>query len=317
MSTKGTKRKRSVIWDYFRIVEIAAGDLIKCTIKGCNTSLSYSTGTTSTMWHHLAALHPIQHQLATKLQNGRPSQTTLSSSSTAISSSSTLVSWAMTTVSKKQADQLLAEAWISAGWSFNSINVLLKFSAFISKGSYQLPARTKLTELCDERYDAMHECLMDDIKQQCVSITTDAATLTNGHPYITVTGHYITEQWKMRDVVLAIEAAPGPHGGDHIKHLLESVQERWLLTGRLFAVVTDNGSNFVKAARIMQTCPEKLRCSVHTLQLSIKDRAQSAAPIDGYPWLCSEWRNEQYTGCYRLAWTSSTAVSLALSEHKW
>ncbi|MGH7240551.1 MAG: hAT transposon family protein [Candidatus Saccharimonadales bacterium] len=124
------------------------------------------------------------------------------------------------------------------------------------------------------------------MKDQCVSITTDAATLTNGHPYITVTGHYITEHWQLRDVVLAIQAAPGPHDGDHIRELLEAIQERWLLSGRVFAVVTDNGANFVKAARIMERCEEKLRCCVHTLQLSIKDMAE-AEKSTHLPWLAS------------------------------
>jgi hypothetical protein len=35
--------------------------------------------------------------------------------------------------------------------------------------------------------------------------------------------------------------------------------------------VTDNGSNFVKAARICEHINEELRCAVHTMQLALQD----------------------------------------------
>ena len=63
---------------------------------------------------------------------------------------------------------------------------------FASHRSYLPPARTAVTQACDKLYQSMVEVLLLDVKDNTISITTDAATLDNGHSYLTVTAHYIT-----------------------------------------------------------------------------------------------------------------------------
>ena len=45
----------------------------------------------------------------------------------------------------------------------------------------------------------------------------------------------------------------------------------WEADGRCFAAVTDNGANFVKAARLDSKIHPGLRCACRTLQLALKD----------------------------------------------
>ena len=114
---------------------------------------------------------------------------------------------------------------------------------------------------------------MDDMKDHSVSITTDSATLLNGRSYIAATGHYISNDWLLRDIVLAVDASDASHTGEMVSDLLDEVLHHWDISNRTFAAVTDNGSNFCKAIRINPNIEEGVRCGVHTLQLSLKDAA--------------------------------------------
>jgi hypothetical protein len=151
---------------------------------------------------------------------------------------------------------------------------------FATGGAYMPPARTKLTADIDQYYYEMVNRLLLDVKSNTLSITTDAGTLTNGLAYITVTGHYITEQWEMRDVVLLVHRMVGSHTGEYVRDLLDLTIQAWETEGRVFAGVTDNGANFAKGPRISQQIDNALRCAVHTLQLALKDAVKQQPSIN-------------------------------------
>ena len=75
---------------------------------------------------------------------------------------------------------------------------------FATGGSYLAPARTKLTATVDAQYQSMVDVLLADVKNNTISITSDAATLDNGQSYITITAHYITSTMVLRDAVLLV-----------------------------------------------------------------------------------------------------------------
>jgi hypothetical protein len=108
------------------------------------------------------------------------------------------------------AHQLLAAAVVENSWSFLSIEkrAVRTWVAFITKGAYAPPRRRVLTGITSSIYARMRSALLADISGQTVSITTDGAVLTNGHPYVTVTGHYITHDWQLR----GRRAVRGTHG---------------------------------------------------------------------------------------------------------
>lgn len=74
-------------------------------------------------------------------------------------------------------------------------------------------------------------------------------------------------------MVLSVTLSTTSHTGDYVSELFDKVMKTWRVKGKTFAVVTDNGSNFVKGARINQDISDKLRCAVHTVQLTLKDAA--------------------------------------------
>ena len=136
--------------------------------------------------------------------------------------------------------------------------------------SYMPPARTTLTTTTDSLYHSMVDTLMEDMRGNTVSITSDSATLDNGHSYLTVTAHYITSSMAMREVTLLVQRMSESHTGQYVSDLLDMTISAWQADGRCFAIVTDNGANFVKAAGLASV-EDKLRCACHTLQLALKD----------------------------------------------
>lgn len=156
----------------------------------------------------------------------------------------------------------------------------LKLVSELSEQRFVPMGRTKLTGCVDDLYRNMMAVIIKDMENHSISITADAALLHNNESYMAVTGHYITDDWQLRDVVLAVFHMVENHTGEYISELLERVCEEWDCGNRLFGAVTDNGANYVKGMRINQRVTEELRCSVHTIQLALKDAAETVADID-------------------------------------
>ena len=55
----------------------------------------------------------------------------------------------------------------------------------------------------------MLKVLLTDVRNNTNSFASDAATLDNGHSYITVTAHYITPDMVLRDVTLLVSRMSG------------------------------------------------------------------------------------------------------------
>ena len=170
-------------------------------------------------------------------------------------------------------NSLISELFINNCLSFNVADSpsYLQLFNFATGGSYLPPGRTKLTTTADTMYHAMVDVLSADVKDNTISITSDAATLDNGQSYITVTAHYITADMLMRDVTLCVQRMSGSHTGEYVSDLLDLTVSTWQADERCFAVVTDNGANFVKGARLATTVHDELRRACHTLQLALKD----------------------------------------------
>ncbi|KAL5481654.1 hypothetical protein EMCRGX_G021858 [Ephydatia muelleri] len=86
-----------------------------------------------------------------------------------------------------------------------------EFVACISRGSFKMPGRTKVTKMIDELYEDMMLKLKDMLKQ------SSSVSLPTGDSYVAITGHWISS-------------------GDWITHY-----------ARLDAIATDNGVSFVAA----------------------------------------------------------------------
>ncbi|CAG8532402.1 1256_t:CDS:2 [Racocetra fulgida] len=74
------------------------------------------------------------------------------------------------------------------------------------------------------------------------SFTTDEWT-SNHKPFIGITIHWISEDFKLHQVLLALEKNPYPHKALNIFQKLKSILEKFKVEDKIIAGVTDNASN--------------------------------------------------------------------------
>jgi len=269
-----TPKLDSWVWKYFRLSH-ANPDYGWCGIDRCAPSKRHVArlrGNTSGIITHLSVHHSITAKTSSSASSSS-SPATVDALFARQVKATTPCSPALRTL----LDAHVADFFIANCLAFNvaespSFTTLL---LAVSNQSYTPPARTKLTATVDRMYDTMVDVLLADIRQNTISITSDAATLDNGHSYLAVTAHYITADMVLRDVTLLVSRMSGSHTGEYVGNLLDMTITAWEADDRCFAAVTDNGANFVKAARIASKVQDELRCACHTLQLALKDAVAS------------------------------------------
>ena len=65
--------------------------------------------------------------------------------------------------------------------------------------------------------------------------------------YVTITCHYVHEDWLVKLAVLLTQSMPGRHTADNLTPKLTDAVELWGLTGKVAACVHDNARNIVAA----------------------------------------------------------------------
>jgi len=132
------------------------------------------------------------------------------------------------------------------------------------------------------------------------SFTTDLWTEAH-KPYIGITTHWLAEDFVMYKAMLTIESFPYPHNAEHIEDCLRREFSKWGIMDKCLAGVTDNASSMVKAMNDFGTT--HIRCTAHTIQLSIIDGLKSKEVVDliGYAKALNSFlskRNKYQERCY-------------------
>ncbi|KAM3858642.1 E3 SUMO-protein ligase ZBED1-like [Diretmus argenteus] len=127
---------------------------------------------------------------------------------------------------------------------------------------------TKYTSTRAEIYSAIQKC-------EAVSLTTDIWTSLKMEAYLTVTVHFITEDWRLECFVLETEKMEESHTADHIAHALTEIIYEWdIPSHKIVSVVHDNAANMVACTNqlVQQSSWGNMKgvcCAGHTLQLCI------------------------------------------------
>ena len=104
--------------------------------------------------------------------------------------------------------------------------------------------RDHMPGLCKNATEELHSHLM---KVEYCSITTDLWTSQATMGYVTVTCHFLTDDWELKSVVLDTAQIQDSHTAENIGALLLSITDKWGITDKLCCAVTDNASNIVAA----------------------------------------------------------------------
>eukprot|EP00731_Ephydatia_muelleri_P021588 Em0014g179a len=166
----------------------------------------------------------------------------------------------------------------------NDIPEYREYIEFISRGCFDLPHRTKTTELQAAAAATVENKIRDSAKRaSSISLMIDGVLAHTGESYVGVTGHWIDKQplplsgkfnWKLVSAVLAVKVDNKSHTADNIAALLKDcVNVKYQLGTRLDSITTDNGANFRAAVNQLveqDIIEEDPSCACHTFNLVVK-----------------------------------------------
>lgn len=102
-----------------------------------------------------------------------------------------------------------------------------------------------------------------------VAITTDIWSSDSNRSFCTVTCYFIQDD-KQNNLVLETNEIPGSHTAINIAYYIAKILNKWEITNKVVAVVTDNGAN-IKAAVKNHFKKTHIPCVAHTLNLCVND----------------------------------------------
>lgn len=117
---------------------------------------------------------------------------------------------------------------------------------------YELPGRKYFTETAiPNLYNETRDIIAKDLKAaNFVALTTDMWSSINMTPYMSVTVHYISEDWKLEAKCLETTFIPENHTAEVLAEALSDAMQDWdIEQSKISCITTDNGANIVAAIR--------------------------------------------------------------------
>ena len=155
-----------------------------------------------------------------------------------------------------------------------SVTSDIGFNRLIAKlcPNYSIPSKKYFTEKIipdiSTKVKTKIQSSLDEIS--CISLTTDIWTAsTNNAPFLSLTGYWLSNDFRQCRAVLRVVPFPCTHTGARISEELHNVLDGYKISNTVFLVLRDSRANMVAGVR--ECGLESLSCFIHTLQLSIND----------------------------------------------
>ena len=246
------RTKKSGVWEHFS----TKGEDVIC--KTCNIVLKYS-GSTSTMMYHLRTKHP--EELSGESRSSQPTLVTMIAGKMCDERRSENITQKICTMVEKD---ILPISLVS-GEGFQE---LLHYM----EPNFQIPSRQTVTRRIEARFVEKKGNLKRQLAtSKFVAITTDCWTALTTESYVTITCHYLSEDWQIKSCVLLTQSMSERHTAENLSAKLKSAVETWGLTGKVCACVHDNARNIVAANSPARVNWDSIPCFAHTLQLAVND----------------------------------------------
>ncbi|KAL4104548.1 hypothetical protein QTP88_019843 [Uroleucon formosanum] len=125
-----------------------------------------------------------------------------------------------------------------------------------------------------------------------VALTTDGWSSRAQESFISVTIHYINDNWELKNYTLCAEYIEERHSSENLAFMLEMVIAEWELDGEVHAVVHDNAANVISSVLLVENVENTFALRKTQQQLGLKELKliQSCA---------TRW-NSSYLMCERL-----------------
>ncbi|CAG8821633.1 34050_t:CDS:1, partial [Racocetra persica] len=145
---------------------------------------------------------------------------------------------------------------------------------------YKLPTRQTVSTYVGLLYKREREQLRSYFRKfnHKVSITTDAWSLCTNQAFLSVTLHWIDDQWQMQHILLDFIPLHEKHTGYFLAETLFNLIEDFGLGKKILSMTADNASNMDVCGQYLtsmlsfhyeNTTFHRLRCAMHILNLAV------------------------------------------------
>ena len=138
---------------------------------------------------------------------------------------------------------------------------------------YTIPTRKTVKKMIDYLYEKAKVKLIELLATiPSISLTTDIWSSITNDSYLTITAHWLSNEWEMSCAVLQTNEFAGRHTGVAISNELLEAAKYYNSSDKVIAIVHDEASNMQLSLRILNSSNqyESLSCNAHKLQLCLK-----------------------------------------------
>ena len=119
------------------------------------------------------------------------------------------------------------------------------------------------------KYDEVKQSVKEKLdKAKFISLTTDTWTGCHNHGYISLSAHYVGDDWQMHHHCLKTQEVVSSHIAQNLAEEIRYSLDEWDITDKVVMVTTDNAQN-IRNAITDHLHFSHLGCVGHTLQLGI------------------------------------------------
>ncbi|XP_057451882.1 zinc finger BED domain-containing protein RICESLEEPER 2-like [Lotus japonicus] len=273
---KNKKRDRSLtsnVWDYFKTIGKGADGKNRAECLACGKQYvcgGHDYGTSSLRRHKNACqMIPKFHETTAgklMLHQGAKLRTRK--------------------VDNKVVRDMLAMSIIEHDLAFNfveyrRIRELLKYL----NPEVKVPSRRASTIDIIKLYEGEKKKLKEELAKvpSRINLTSDLWTACTAAGYISLTAHYVDENWKLNSKILNFCHCPPPHSGQELAKIVNDFLVDWGIEGKIFSLTLDNAkSNDTLEKSLRDTLKNNksllcdgeffhVRCCAHILNLIVQD----------------------------------------------
>ena len=273
----------SIVWKYYGYGKNDTKQTLPIC-KLCKKTVPSKTGNTSNLMFHLKSKHPIEHgeaNLAKHKQRPTDKSTAHSAqpSQPSTSKQKTIAS-AFASTSAPYGTQSRRHIEITSAVTNFVVKSMQPLSVVEDKSfqqllktvdpRYKIPGRKFFSTVEIPRlYQEKRDLVLSELSRvRFFATTSDLWSSRESTPYISLTVHFINDQWDLKSRCLGAQFIPEDHTGENIATALVAMLEEWSLNqDHQACITTDSGTNMIKAAEINRWT--RLQCFGHRLHLAI------------------------------------------------
>lgn len=300
MATPAKKMKRSAIWKYFEdkgkpeTAAAAAGNAgesetyqVKCNI--CKTSVSNKLGNTSNCRHHLKNHHPSEFSKLIDEECASSKSKTVQVDAKSQPTITHMFSKHQPFDKDSQQHKKITSAitrFITADALPTSLVEKSGFKQLMhvaTEGRYVVPSRNYFQQTAiSALYNSVKENLVAKLKTiQYYSCTTDLWSSITKEPYLSLTIHYVDDDWCLKSHNLSTYFIPDDHTGENIAAAVNDCLLLWNLDlDRMVALTTDSASSMKLAVSTLNK--SRVPCFGHILNNAVEHSLSTETVNDAF-----------------------------------